>query len=243
LSPLQHTRNITFFVLLLSAATAALSGGDFGVVPLRLDVSQDVKATTVQITNNGTEPVVIQTQTVTWTQPDGIDKYVVTEDILASPPIVKIPGKSKQIVRVGLLRKPDSKRELTYRLFLEEVPQPNQQETGVGFALRIGLPVFVAPLSKKAVPLVEWLVTQGEAGKLLVTGKNIGTAHARGPKVKVLSSSGDTVLDKQLDGYLLSGETRTWEEQAAKTWNGELKVSSGTAAVTPSSDQQAVTSK
>ncbi len=198
-----------------------LAAGDFGVSPLRIVLSQVAKSTVVQLTNNGNEDVLIQTQAVNWGQADGVDQYQPTEEILVSPPIFTIPAKGKQNVRVGLLRKPDATRELTYRLFLEEVPQARGEADGVGFALRIGLPVFVAPVAKKAAPVIEWHADPGEPGKIRLTAKNAGTAHWRGQAIKLVLAKGITLLEKQLDGYLLAGQARSWELEHVQPWSGE----------------------
>ena len=63
-----------------------------------------------------------------------------------SPPIATIAPDKEQIIRVGLRRAPDKERELSYRLFLQEVPAPPKPGfQGLQVALRVGLPVFVQP--------------------------------------------------------------------------------------------------
>ena len=46
-----------------------------------------------------------QTETLTWSQPDGANHYEPTEDLLVAPPIAEIPPHSSQIFRITL-RKP-----------------------------------------------------------------------------------------------------------------------------------------
>src|SRR4051812_25084224 len=104
-------------------AATAVSAGSFAVNPVRATLSAKQPVGSLVVQNQGSEPTVIQLETGRWAQQDGKDVYVPTKEILAPPPIFTVPAGGSQIVRVGMRRAAEPGRELTYRLFLQEVPQ------------------------------------------------------------------------------------------------------------------------
>jgi fimbrial chaperone protein len=104
----------------------------------------------VTIRNGGAEPVVVQLEVSSWSQREGEALLAPTTDLLATPPIFRIPAGGTQLVRVGLRRAPDPQRELSYRLFLREVPSATPSASSIRITLSISLPVFVTPLAKLA---------------------------------------------------------------------------------------------
>ncbi|MDO8774118.1 MAG: fimbria/pilus periplasmic chaperone [Burkholderiaceae bacterium] len=59
-----------------------------------------------------------------WSQKlDGIDEQLPTDDLILSPPIIKLAPKARQVVRLALLKPADASRQLTYRMILREVPE------------------------------------------------------------------------------------------------------------------------
>ena len=120
--------------------------GSFQVNPIRVDLTPKAQTTALSVRNTGTEPVVVQVSVEAWAQDEGKDVYSPTREIIATPPVLTIPPDQERVVRIGLRRAPDKGRELSYRLFLQEVPPPPQPGfQGIVVALRVGLPVFVAP--------------------------------------------------------------------------------------------------
>ena len=134
--------------------------GECRLVPGQPDPDRaDSKASatrSITVRNDGEEPVVVQSSVLAWTQEDGKDIYASTTEALVTPPIMTIAAGAEQIVRVGLRRPPDPRSELAYRVFLQEVPPPPKPGfTGLQVALRVGLPVFVAP-GAPAARRLEW---------------------------------------------------------------------------------------
>jgi fimbrial chaperone protein len=78
----------------------------------------------------------------------GRTKLVLTEDLILSPPIIKLAPKARQVVRLALLRAPDPARQLTYRLIVREIPEataPKELTVAVPIALALSMPVFITP--------------------------------------------------------------------------------------------------
>lgn len=192
-------------ILLITGAGAA-SAGSFQVNPVRatLSISQSIAALTVH--NTGDEATVIQLELFSWTQQDGKDVYTPTREILATPPIFTIPANGSQVVRVGLRRKPDAQHELTYRLFLQEVPPPPKPGfQGLRVALRIGVPVFVLPTAA-VQPQLQWQATHTPEG-VKINVSNSGNVHVQIANIRLGSKSAAT---HQIAGYVLPGQSRSW---------------------------------
>ncbi len=196
---------------LLASAAWPLLAATFNVSPIRVGLSAQRPIVPLSVRNDGDEPVVVQVQALRWEQHNGEDVYAPTNEILATPPIVTVPPHATQIVRVGLRRVADPARELSYRIYLAEVPAPPAVDaTRVHVALRIGLPVFVTgPAAPK--PALAWTVLGAEDGAVTLRVKNEGSAHAQIANVRLLSlADRDTLARYPSPAYVLPGSAREW---------------------------------
>src|SRR5881396_2704422 len=158
----QAACGLAFFM----AATGMAQAGAFAVDPVRATLSAARPVVSFVVRNDGVEPTVVQLEVVGWSQQDGKDVYSPTREILATPPIFKVPTGGVQIVRLGLRREPDPQREMTYRLFLEEVPPPLKEGfKGLRVTLRVGLPIFVVPAASTA-PALRWSASRTREGQV-----------------------------------------------------------------------------
>ena len=220
--------------LLLYAAAAV--AGSFSANPIRLFVPAGASATSVTLENTGAEAVLVQSEVVAWSQSDGKDVLVRSDDLVVSPPIFRIAPGASQIVRVGLAGRSAEDRELTYRLFLQEVPQPAAAGAqGISVALRLGLPVFITP-RVRATPQLAWRA-QREADGLRLTVTNAGNAHAQLLDCRVAREDGVLLAEQPLGAYVLPGATRSWLVKTRQPWRGEkLRISAQTASGDVSAD-------
>lgn len=205
-----------FLFLCLLACTSA-QAGTFVVSPVRatLTVSQQVGALTVR--NDSAEPTVVQLEVLSWSQQDAKDIYEPTREILATPPIFTVPPGGSQIVRVGLRRAPDPERELSYRLYLQEVPPPPKPDfQGLQVALRIGIPVFVLP-SAPAKPVLRWQLSRTPQGQLRVSLSNDGNAHIQVANFRLVPAGREPLPTQQVAAYVLPGQSRDWLMDVAPT--------------------------
>lgn len=204
----------TITVLVASAAALWLSpalAGTFTISPLRVELSQRVATAALTVRNEGSEPVVVQAESALWSQAGGQDALEPTRDVLVSPAVFTLQPRGSQLVRVALRRAADPATELSYRLLLQEVPrQADAPSTGLQIALRLSVPVFVAPL-ESAEPDLAWSSDLGDDGRIVVRADNKGAAHAR-----VLSftmtpeGEADATLRQSVPTYVLPGQFRTW---------------------------------
>jgi fimbrial chaperone protein len=198
-----------FGLAFLIGATATASAGSFSVNPVRATLSAKQPVGSLVVHNNGAEATVVQLEVVSWSQQDGKDVYTSTKEILATPPIFTVQAGGSQVVRVGMRRPADLQRELTYRLFLQEVPPAKSDVQGLRVVLRMGIPVFIIPAAA-AAPLLRWQASRTPEGALKVNLTNNGNAHIQVAKSKLMLSSGQPLATQEVAAYVLSGQSRDW---------------------------------
>lgn len=206
--PAIRAAHIVWAVLIPAVAGA----GDLSVDPVRIELSPQQQVASVNIRNNSDQPTTIQIEATAWSQLDGKDVYTPTRELLVSPPIITIAPKSEQVIRSALRRKADTSTELTYRIYLQELPsQPVPGFKGVQVTLRIGLPVFVKPQKLKATPKMLWTVSAAPDNSLKVALQNQGSAHVQVSDFALY----DVGNDKPIGGesglnYILAGQMHEW---------------------------------
>ena len=210
-------------LLALFFGAGAAPAGSFSVNPVRVTLTPAEPIAALTVRNSGDEPAVVQLEATSWTQEGGKDHYQRTRDLLATPPIFTVPPRGSQVVRIGLRRAADPGRELTFRLYVQEVPPPPPPNfVGMRVALRFGVPVFVPP-AVMGEQALQWQLLRGADGRLSLACLNNGAVHARIAEFS-LSPEGSTALPAQpvaVDVH--AGQRREW------VLNGEPIVPPGTA--------------
>ena len=190
----RAVRTIVAIVVFMGLASGPLAvlAGSFQVNPIRLDLSAGTTSAALSVRNTGNESVVVQVSIEAWSQEDGKDIYAPTREVLVTPPVVTIPAGAERIIRAGLRRAPDREKELSYRLFLQEVPPPPQPGfQGLLVALRIGLPVFVQPVQGKAEPRMEWQARRLPGNQVEIRAANTGSAHLQIAELNVFANAAE----------------------------------------------------
>lgn len=196
----------------LAAASWALAGS-LQISPVRIVLSAQTPIVVLTVRNESAKASVMQLEGVSWQQSAGEDIYVPTREVLATPPIFTVPPGGTQIIRVGLRRPPDSRRELAYRLFLQEVPAATapQNKDGVSVVLRFGIPIFVAPAGAAPRPLLEWRAVMATQKALRIEAINRGDAHVQVSGFSLAAADGGPLLAQhQGMDYLLPEQGRHW---------------------------------
>jgi fimbrial chaperone protein len=185
--------------------------GSFTISPLRVELSAQAATAALTVRNEEDTPALIQADTLAWSQPGGEEKLEPTHDVLVSPTVFTLPPKGTQLVRVALRREADASRELSYRLFLQEVPpEASPDFKGLRVALRLSVPVFVLPAAD-AKPALEWSATRNAEGAIVLRAENKGNAHARVLSLTLTPGSGQgATLQDSVATYVLPGQYRTW---------------------------------
>ncbi len=192
-------------LLALSSIHGAVAGV-FTVTPVRIYMTPKDRAVAVTITNEGDSPVALQADVSEWKQkPDGSDELTLTEDLILSPPIIKLGPKARQVVRLALLVPADATRQLTYRLVLREIPEATAPKKGaveVPIALALSMPVFITPPSAKRE--MTCAVARGDTKSLAVTCANSGSAYSQ---IREISIKRKDKIEARFEGgvYVLPG--------------------------------------
>jgi fimbrial chaperone protein len=201
-----------FFLILLVLSLSQAPAGEWRVSPIRLDLGSDVKSGVLSVVNEGTGKFQVQMKASQWSQDEeGKDQYTETSDIIFFPKFMLFDKPEERILRAGI-KMPSAATEKTYRLFIEEIPDPKRAEgPSIAIAIRFGVPIFVKPLKEVAKGEISNITLS--KGTVTIGVKNSGNIHfvINGVFVKGKNSKGEEVFSKKLDGwYLLNGVSRSY---------------------------------
>jgi fimbrial chaperone protein len=193
------------------AATDEDAGGNvaapgpaiLSIAPLRVEI--EGTGATVRLTNASDHALPVQARLFAWSQADGEDIYVPSNELVVSPSITSIPSGQTQVVRV-LRKGAASPGEKRFRLAVDQLPDPAQARPGQALTrIRFTLPVFVdrdkAPPAKFA-----WRVANDR-----IELANTGGATARVLELEVKTADGRIVpVERNALRYVLGNSTITW---------------------------------
>ncbi|HEY0665772.1 MAG TPA: fimbria/pilus periplasmic chaperone [Gallionella sp.] len=208
---MEYFKNLPL-LLLVAAFASPVFAGNFSVNPVRIYMDPKDKAVAVTITNEGDEALVMQADLYTWKQKaNGEDDLVLTEDLLLSPPIIKLAGRSRQVVRLARLSPIHPTEQMTYRMIVREIPEasPNKDSLQLRIALAFSLPIFITPQDAKYQLACSVQRTAADAVKASCT--NSGTAYTQLIDLTLTGSKGEKLADQNKGGYILPAITRNFD--------------------------------
>ncbi len=192
------------------AATQAACAAAFAVSPIRIDLDRGTRTGLVNIASEDERRIYFQLKLYEWTQtPTGEDHYAESTDLIFFPQILTVEPNDRRIVRIGL-RSPPQAPEKAYRLFIEEMPDPNEPPSSgarVAVRLRFGVPIFVA--GSEAKPRIEITRVEGAKGVLAVEVRNTGERQFRIEEITALAA--DKVAAQAAGWYVFPGVTRLFQ--------------------------------
>jgi len=194
-------------------ASAAFANG-LTVFPLRADLSAQTRIAAFNVKSGEATPTLMQVHLYAWTQTNGIDQLVPSDDLLVGPPIFTLPPGQTQLIRVGLRNVPTSNRETTYRIVIAEVP--TSRLSGLTFAFRLSMPIFVSPPTPRG-PRAEWSVDKIDALHIRLILDNAGDQHIHVVSLRVVTVPDQaSIFNGSAVAYVLAGERRTWVVPVAR---------------------------
>jgi fimbrial chaperone protein len=198
----------------VSMLTASLvHAGPFVVHPTRLDLGATRPSGALVVRNEGASPLAFQITGMHWTQDDeGQEHYAGTDDLIYFPRLLTLPPGQSAVIRVGL-RHPAGAVEKAYRLFIEQLAAPGPSEdtssARVRVLVRLGAPVFVAPLApRQQLTLSTFEVAHHQVRWTL---HNEGSRHEvfQSIALRGLDTAGAEVFRQEFTGrYFLAAATR-----------------------------------
>jgi len=203
--------NAVFGLFVFLVGATVVNAAAIGVSPVRVTLSDKQKIGTITVRNGGTEPVPMQLEALNWSKEEGEDVFTSTRELIVSPPIFTIPAGGSQLLRVGLRGAPDAKRELAYRIFLQELPPPPSPDfNGAKMLMRVSLPVFVLP-KVAANPLLRWQAVRTSDGSLKISLTNDGNAHIQIINFSLSKpGSAQPWISQKASDYALIGQSLDW---------------------------------
>jgi fimbrial chaperone protein len=193
----------------ISFAAGAATASSLSISPISVEVPTPAGASRITLENDGTDPVNAQVRVFKWVQRNGKDELVPTRDVVASPPAIKmLPGK-KTLIRVVRVNKAPIAAEETYRLLVDEVPQPAKEgQRAVSFTIQYSVPVFFQPVNGRQQ--LSWNARIAQ-GKLVVEAANAGTRRAKLSQMKIGLPDGKAInVSEGLAGYVLTNSRKVW---------------------------------
>jgi fimbrial chaperone protein len=180
------------------------------VAPVLVEIPAPGATAALSLKNEGDKPIDAQIRVFRWTQADGAEKLVPSDEVVASPPVVSIQPKANYAVRIVRLVKTPVATEESYRLVIDELPPgKGDRPATVNLVLRYSIPVFFTPPGA-APAKVTWSL-QKHDGKNFLTAKNEGDRRIRLWKLKLQDTSGGTAsFGEGLAGYVLGHSTMSW---------------------------------
>src|SRR5882757_8231195 len=189
-------------LLLLAALAAPVSAqpASLRVFPVRITLAPSRPIATLTVSNTSPVAVALQMGLVAWRQQDGQDRFEPTEQVLANPAIFKIEPGAQQVVRLGL-RTPLDGKEGSYRLFLQELPNPSaDNQEAVVTLLRLSVPVFTP--AKTVAPHLSWKISSASDGKASLWVANDGDRHAQITAITLTAADGRPLFHQPMSLYV-----------------------------------------
>lgn len=216
----------------LAAAAAVLSlptaAASLHLAPVSLSMTADQMAVGLTLSNPSDKPLVAQVRLFAWSQDLNDDHLSAQQDLVLSPPITNIAPQGEQVVRVVRLKNVHLDKEQTYRLIVDELPDPSANATNgaVDIRIRYSVPLFIVPSNASANTTLSWQLSHHDSGWFLRV-VNMGVGHAQLSAVKLVRPDGKSLtMAEGLLGYALGNGTREWAvpSQFNESWVPGLHV-------------------
>ena len=227
----SYKRAIGLALALLGAVQPLVAeAGVFSVTPVRIFMAPRDRAVAITVNNEGDDELVMQADVFAWKQkPSGEDELTPTEDLILSPPILKLAPRARQVVRLALLRPRPTAEQLTYRLVVREVPEarPADKNLQLQIALAFSLPVFITPPGAKRQ--LGCSIERVAADTVRAACENTGNAYVQPREFVLTNSAGQKLAGRDSGGYILPSIKRSFDFKRAE---GRIPAGSAKLAVT-----------
>ena len=228
-------------VAVLLGPTGPAGAATLQISPVMVDMAPQQGASGITLRNPDAMPVYGQVRVYAWEQRDGDDVLLPTDEIQVSPPIIQVPPRSEQLVRLVRASREPAAIEKSYRLVIDEIPDPSTPAVnGVVLRLRYSVPVFVAGATPEPRPELSWRAAR-EGKEWVLSLNNTGTRYAQVASLQVLDSGGKPVAEVDgLVGYALAQRQRQWRIPGRPQAPGPVRIKAlingGTISATPRMD-------
>jgi fimbrial chaperone protein len=144
-----------------------------------------------------------------WTQLNGSDVTLPTQDVVASPPFITLQPMQQYQVRIVRTDSAPLQAEESYRVLIDEIPDAHEVRPGtVNLVLRQSLPVFFSGVPSRTSNVTWTLPRSGSA--LSLVARNTGTRRMRISDLTLEGGGAQFYHADGLIGYVLPGAERRW---------------------------------
>ncbi|QPC85641.1 fimbria/pilus periplasmic chaperone [Mesorhizobium sp. NBSH29] len=226
-------------IALLTLVSPIADAASLQVAPTTIEMLAPDSAGMLNLHNDGKAPIQVQVRVFRWSQKGGIETLEPTAAVVASPPHTRLAPNADYVVRVVRVSKSVVKAEESYRLVVDEVPDPSRLKAGtVALVVRQSIPVFFRNPAASG-PEVSWKLKKNGSSLMLVA-QNKGASRLRLADIG-LSQDGKTIASSPgLVGYVLGGATMQWPLGGANRLSGSNAKLSGASHLGPIDAQVAV---
>lgn len=184
-----------------------LNAAQLRVAPVTPRIAADDTQASVWLHNTGTTVLHAHVTLRHWQQIDGRDQLTPAQAVQVSPQRLSIAPGAQQRLRIVRMGPAPSTAEESYRLLVEEQPQPD----AVDLPLRYSLPVFVlASAPAPAEGALQAHLRESDDGTWLSLS-NPGPRHIRVAELGYRDAQGRLrPVAPGLSGYVLPGQRRDW---------------------------------
>lgn len=184
------------------------------VSPVSLNLTKNFPAAVLALKNFNEHLIHVQIRAFDWQQEKNNDQLTSTNNITVSPPLVEIAPGKEQIVRVIRITDKELVKEESYRLLVDELPNPyetaNHNTKAVAFRIRYSIPVFANDNNDISQTKLDSSLKKHNQ-KIILDVVNRSQSHAQLSQVSLAWPNGTTtLLSKGLLGYVLPGKMRSW---------------------------------
>lgn len=189
--------------------SGAASAGALSVSPMRIELSARHPVATLEVTNEGADPITVQLERMAWSQAAGEDSYSASAALIATPSVFELAPHEHQVLRLALRNPAVGGAERAFRLYAAEVPVAQRfASTGLQMALRVGVPVFAC--SGEGEARLDGEIATGADGRLTVLLRNSGTHFARAVSLELQDAVGHSLWNGRAPAYVLAGGEHRW---------------------------------
>jgi len=210
-------------LLLLGSLTAGATS--LRVAPTTIELLAPDSASVLTLRNESGRPIHVQLRVFRWTQKDGSEMLEPTSDVVASPPATQLAPSADYTVRVIRVAKAPVRAEESYRVVVDELPDPARRRSGtVNLVVRHVIPVFFRNPDAGG-PKVAWSLHRSGGGLVLVAD-NGGSSRLRLSDARLEQGGRPLAGRKGLVGYVLGGATMQWPVgKAGRLSDGKVTLS------------------
>lgn len=193
-------------LLLLTGISQAAS---LRATPTNLNMIAPTSAGVLTLTNEAKRPINVQIRVFRWTQKGGVEQLEPTNDVVVSPPSTTLAGNKDYAVRVVRVTKKPVVGEESYRVLVDELPNPANRKAGtVTLVVRYSIPIFFR--DQDASPAeVSWGISRSK-GTLVLKAKNTGDSRLRLSDLQLTQRGRVVGTRNGLVGYVLGGASMQW---------------------------------